>query len=413
MAYKEYFFNRVDRFGTNPQQRIQGQKERDFMTVLNKSANRSIIRQDGTTICDGILHSKTNSDKEVVDYLLTPVAFDFPDGTILSIEQMSNGKEKLWMPFHSDDFVSSGYNRFQAIQLDKEIQWILDGIPYSTKVHFTGVGSNLRDKAITKKFLIQFQEAGVYIPNKMIALIMKTDEHMKKGVLVLINHEVWKVSGIDKISIDGVSYVTLQEDYSNSEEQIANEQAFDKWEITSTFGQKLRVVPDGIATFDLAAFFDGQKRDVSFLVSIDGDVDNASLLTDKEKEEAGITSAFAVKVGPEDVLFFLDVNIDGFQGLKTSMARFIVRVSPEERAYIVGDKFVLKQEEEATYSFHSNAEVGEIAFVAQEGLTVLQQDGNTVKIQARDIGDFVLFVKSADLTTVYAQGTITVQSFWT
>lgn len=94
------------------------------------------------------------------------------------------------------------------------------------------------------------------------------------------------------------------------------------------------------------------------------------------------------------------------------MMQFPVSVSSDENVYIVGEKFTLKQEEEATYSFHSDVEVGEVVFAAQEGLTVLQQNGSTVKVQARDIGNFVLFVKSADLTTVYAQETITVQSFW-
>ena len=48
-----------------------------------------------------------------------------------------------------------------------------------------------------------------YRENHMLLLNFFDIAKMKKGIRILIGDEVWKVSGIDKISVPGVSYITL------------------------------------------------------------------------------------------------------------------------------------------------------------------------------------------------------------
>ena len=185
--FEDVYLKRINRFGKNIQERIQGKKEYDFNFFKEKSPNKVNVYENNNLISDGVLQNKTNSEKEVIDYLLVDKDIDFPDGTILETEQFVDLKKQKWLIFHLDEYVSIGYNRYQLVELDRTIEWIDDGIIYSEDVHFTGSGANLRDKSITSKFTIQYNLAAIYLPNKILNLIMRTNPNFKKGTRLLIN----------------------------------------------------------------------------------------------------------------------------------------------------------------------------------------------------------------------------------
>ena len=292
MAYfDKVYLKRVNKYGTNIQERIQNKKIHDFRVVLNKSSNKVTVFKDAETY-EGVLQNKTNSEKEVVDYLLTYKNLHWSDGTILTTEEVVDLKRKKWLIFHLDEFVSIGYNRYQLIELDRDIQWIDDGIVYSEYVHFTGSGANLRDKSITSKFSIQYDISVTYLPNKILNLVMKTNPKMKKGIRILIGDEVWKVSGIDKISVPGVSYVTLEEDYIDEQDDrdIANSNRLADWNIQSSVGDNISLVLGDSSNINFILYYNDIIREEPYKVT----VKDKNIATYSKREFTGIENGETV-----------------------------------------------------------------------------------------------------------------------
>ena len=266
MAYlDEVYFKRINKYGFNIQERIQNKKNHDFNIVLKKSPNKVTIFKD-SEIFYGILQNKTNNEKEVIDYLLTNKFCKWNDGTVLITENVSNQQQKKWLIFHLDDFVSIGYNRYQVTELDREIELIDNGIIYKENAHIVGSGA----KSITSKFSINYDVSVFYEPNKVINLIMRTNPKLKKGLKLIIQDEAWRISGIDKISVPGVSYITLEEDYI-SEEDLSKSKSKDtiaEWSIQSTEGENISLMTGDSKKIGFFFYYNDIKREDPYRVKI-------------------------------------------------------------------------------------------------------------------------------------------------
>lgn len=267
--FDKVYLKRVNRFGNTVQERIQGQKVYDFKNRLEKSPNKVLVYKDNRQTW-GILENKTNSESERVDYLLTNKNSGFADGTIIITENASDSVQKKWLVFHLEEYVSIGYDKYQIIEMDRNIQWIEDGIVYDEAVHFTGSGANLRDKTITSKFTISFDVAAMYQPNKILTLTMRTHPKMKKGMRILIGDEVWKVSGMDKISVPGVSYITLEEDYIDkvTDIKVANSDYLKNWNIQSSLGDTINLTVEDGSLVDFTLYYNDIIRQEPIRVKV-------------------------------------------------------------------------------------------------------------------------------------------------
>lgn len=284
--YKDVYLKRLNRFGNNIQERIQGKKEYDFQYFKEKSPNKVYIDLNKNR-WDGVLQTNVSNEKEVISYLLVNKDIQFNDGDILKTTQFVDKKEQQWLVFHRDIFTSIGYNRYQVVELDRTIQWIEDGIVHEELVHITGSGANLRDKSITEKFTIQYDLAAVYLPNKILNLVMKTNANFKKGTRIIIEEEVWKVTGIDKISVPGVSYVTLKEDYIDKmgDTDYADSQKLQDWTIQSTFGEVINLVAGEPTKLDFIAYYQGTIRNEELTTEIQ----NSELIMQEEGIYTGLS----------------------------------------------------------------------------------------------------------------------------
>lgn len=264
MAYlDEVYFKRINKYGFNIQERIQNKKIHDFNIVLKKSPNKVTIFKD-SEIFYGILQNKTNNEKEVIDYLLTNKFCKWDDGTVLITENVSNQQQKKWLIFHLDDFVSIGYNRYQVTELDREIELIDDGIIYKENAHIVGSGA----KSITSKFSINYDVSVFYEPNKVINLIMRTNPKLKKGLKLIIQDEAWRISGIDKISVPGVSYITLEEDYISEEDLSKSKDTVAEWSIQSTEGENISLMTGDSKKIGFFFYYNDIKREDPYRVKI-------------------------------------------------------------------------------------------------------------------------------------------------
>lgn len=398
MAYfDKVYLKRVNKYGTNIQERIQNKKNHDFRIVLNKSPNKVTVFKDAETY-EGILQNKTNSEKEVVDYLLTYKNLHWSDGTILTTEEVVDLKRKKWLIFHLDEFVSIGYNRYQLVELDRDIQWIDDGIVYSEYVHFTGSGANLRDKSITSKFSIQDNISVTYLPNKILNLIMKTNSKMKKGIRILIGDEVWKVSGIDKISVPGVSYITLEEDYIDEQDDIdiANSNKLADWNIQSSVGDSISLTLGDSSNINFILYYNDIIREEPYKVSIK----NKNIAIYSKGEFTGVENGETIC----EVSLINSPEIKKIFNIKVSEIK-------EESFAIIGPERV---KVEGLFEFTIVGDIEGVTFKSESDNFVIESiEENILTIRGNNIGkdkiiaeknSQILFEKKVNVESIWMEG---------
>jgi hypothetical protein len=257
--FEDVYLPRINRFGDTLQDRIQGKREHDFIVMMNKSPNKVEVREvnpwaGDTSLYSGVLQTKEYDEDEIQNYLLVPCDRKVPMGYLLYFTDVRRDveREKPFMAFAEDPYTTAGYNRYTVVELEETLNWIVDGIPYSSPVHATGGGSGARDKNINLKFRVQFSEAGVYLPNKRYSLIMPYNEHIKKNYRVTLGGETWRVTGFDKISVSGVMYLTLEETLQdiNDDMPVVNTEEYNNWSF---------VFEDGKVTVNAAHEFYGHR----------------------------------------------------------------------------------------------------------------------------------------------------------
>lgn len=323
MNYFDTYLKRVNRYGNNLQERIQGKKEHDFEVFMQKSPNlvRARNGEEGEYY-NAVLQTKEYDQDEVVDYLLVPLTRKIPMGTIIYTED-SRHKEVIyedklysarrWINYSIDPYTSTGYNRYTVVELESELSWVLDGIKYTSFAHATGGGSGARDKNINLKFRVQFSESGVYLPNKRYSIVMPTHPALKKNMKITLGGETWRVAGFDNISVKGVSYVTLEETLQDEREDvpIANYSELKNWTITTSLGDEVTLAHGTL--FDIYFFYKNEKIMPKFTIKC------------LDFKEDGITPLFSTQIDGNKVKFlsnsnqtliktFLAVYIDGWNG---------------------------------------------------------------------------------------------------
>jgi hypothetical protein len=215
--YNDVYLKRLNRFGTNLQERIINKKEYDFNNYVNKSPNKvTVFIQDYKF--NGVLQTKTYDEIETIDYFLTYKSISVPTGSILKVLDIKNPEiYTYWIVICKDNFISAGYNRYTVVKLDREIRWITDeGYLYKTLVHISGAGKSESSKRITNTYVTK-ENSVVFLPNQTLTITTKDSKQIKRGLRTNINEQVWKISGIDNISNEGVSYITLEQDYTDNE----------------------------------------------------------------------------------------------------------------------------------------------------------------------------------------------------
>lgn len=285
MSYFDVYTKRINRYGTNLQERVQGKREHDFEVFMKRSPNLVRARNgEDENVYKAVLQTKEYDQDEVTDYLLVPLNNKIEMGTIIYTADprhddvdyegtrhyiMDDGvvhSARRWINYAVDPYTSAGYNRYTVVELESELLWVDEGIKYSSFAHAVGGGSGARDKNINLKFNTQFSEAGVYLPNKRYSIVMPTHPHLKKNMKITLGGETWRVTGFDSISVKGVSYVTLEETLTDKKEDlpIANADQFDKWTFSTSRGDNFNVRTGSLIDVELFFYYNGERKIVDF-----------------------------------------------------------------------------------------------------------------------------------------------------
>lgn len=217
--FEDVYLKRLNRYGYDYQSRIQGQREREFEDKLLKSVYRVDFDYD-EEIHPGTLERYKQNETETMQYLLTRVNLDIPNGTILMIPD-KNKIERPWMIYWLEEIKASGYNRYVVLKMTHYITWRdRNNILRGTWSYMYGQEDNMLKDEIRSRSRMD----AIYGENlKSSFFVIPTNEYVRKDDYLEIGEgalkEAYRVTGYDIQSTPGVEYVTVDPVYlrDNSE----------------------------------------------------------------------------------------------------------------------------------------------------------------------------------------------------
>ena len=265
--FNDVYLKKINRFGDNTQSRVHGQMENDFENKLKKSVNKVVLYDycnNTKEIGEAILESNKVEEKRTLSYLCTRIKDNFENGFMFYTKKPFTQEKQAWIVLFKEQYETIGYNRYKVVLLENKIDWIgEDGLIHSTMAHYIGS----LESAIKEQFKIEL-EVAVASPSKTLAMICSYNENLKRDTRINIQDETWRVRGYDKISIPGVMYVTLEEDYVQKT-QYADEDELAKWSIISEQGYE--IVTDGTKAIEFYCSYNGTLSDEKLEIACDSE----------------------------------------------------------------------------------------------------------------------------------------------
>ena len=224
--FEDVYLKRLNRYGYDYQSRIQGQREREFEDKLLKSVYRVDFVFGGETH-PGTLERYKQNETETMQYLLTRVSLDIPNGTILMIPD-KNKVERPWMIYWLEDIKASGYNKYIVLKMTHYITWHdRNDVVRGTWSYMYGQEDNMLKDEIRSRSRMD----AIYGENlKSSFFVIPTNEYIRKDDYLEIGEgalkEAYRVTGYDIQSAPGVEYVTVDPVYlrDNTEPPVQTEE---------------------------------------------------------------------------------------------------------------------------------------------------------------------------------------------
>lgn len=214
MEYYEKVYNkRLNRYGIDFQNRIQRQREELFKRQLKKSIYYVIFDFDGEEREGELTPLRQNETKDL-QYLLTDVNLNIPNGTILEIP---NKDYELvpWMVYYLEDIKASGYNRYIVIRMTHYITWKdRNKELQSSWAYMYGQENNM----IKDELRSRSRMDTLYTENlKLSFFIMPLNTKLRKDDYFEVEiggiKEAYRVTGYDLQSTPGVQFVSVDPQY--------------------------------------------------------------------------------------------------------------------------------------------------------------------------------------------------------
>lgn len=228
MSYYDIYTQRLNRFGNDYQSRIQGERERNFELYLLKTVYRVDFEFNHCHHA-GSLEKYKQDDTKTLQYLLTDVHLDIPNGTVLELLDKNNEK-KPWMVYYLENIKASGYNRYIMLKMSHYLTWTArDGSTQSSWAYMYGQEDNMLKDEVRSRSRMD----ALYAENlKSSFFVMPLNQYVKKDTYFVIGEkpyqEYYRVTGYDIQSSEGVEYVTIDPvyefDLSAAPEQSSEEE---------------------------------------------------------------------------------------------------------------------------------------------------------------------------------------------
>ena len=211
--YEDVYLKRLNRYGYDYQSRVQSQRERDFENKLLRSVYRVDFNFEGESH-PGTLEKYKQDETQLMQYLLTRVSLNIPNGTILMIPDKDQN-EQPWMVYWLESIKASGYNKYIVLKMTHQITWKdRNGEAKESWAYMYGQEDNMLKDELRSRSRMDV----LYTENlKMSFLVMPTTEHLRRDDYMEIGEgvlkEAYRVTGYDIQSTPGVEYATLDPVY--------------------------------------------------------------------------------------------------------------------------------------------------------------------------------------------------------
>lgn len=213
MSYFDIYKQRLNRFGNDYQSRIQGEREHNFDLYLLKSIYR-VDFEYGCQHIAGSLEKYKQTDTKTLQYLLTKVDVQIPNGTMLQIPD-KDGVKQPWMIYYLENIKASGYNRYIVLKMTHYLTWTArDGSVQHTWAYLYGQEDNMLKDEIRSRSRMD----AIYAENlKSSFFVTAANPYIKKDDYFIVGEkplqEYFRVTGYDLQSSEGVEYVTIDPVY--------------------------------------------------------------------------------------------------------------------------------------------------------------------------------------------------------
>ena len=213
MGYYDIYNLRLNRYGNDYLSRMQNRREREFELYLAKTVYKVVFSFDGANQV-GSFEKYKQDDTRTLQYLLTNVHLNIPNGTIIEIPDKDNVL-KPWMVYWLETIEASGYNRYIMLRMTHLLSWTArDGSICSSWAYMYGQEDNMLKDEIRSRSRMDT----LYGENlKSSFFILPTTPSIKKDDYLIVGEkplqEYYRVTGYDIQSSEGVEYVTVDPIY--------------------------------------------------------------------------------------------------------------------------------------------------------------------------------------------------------
>ena len=211
--YHNVYLKRLNRYGIDFQSRMQRQREENFKLQLKKSVYYEEFEYEDK-IHAGELTPLRQNETKTMQYLLTDIHLDMPNGTVLFIPD-KDMELRPWMIYYLEDIKASGYNRYIVIKMTHYLTWKdRKGNEQGTWAYFYGQEDNmLKDELKSRS-----RNKTLYTENlKLSFFIMPRNEYLRKDDYMEVGEgllrEAYVVTGYDIQSTPGVEFVSVDPQY--------------------------------------------------------------------------------------------------------------------------------------------------------------------------------------------------------
>lgn len=240
MDYLDLFRRRSSIDGTTEQERMTSKLSKDFLQLIHRSPNKEKITI-GTQTYEVIIQSGnsrvgTQTEKKVIQYLLAPRDFLFPEGTKFYTTDVDG--THAWLILHREVHSSYGYFKYKIIELNYKIKYInAQGVLKVLETFVNGTYEfDIKDYFAFSKTMVMDK------PNRALNLIYPSTLDVDENCRFYIGRETWRFVDADDISIPGVSYATISqtptdEQQTNKQDNITDMNKLNNSTIISSFGE--------------------------------------------------------------------------------------------------------------------------------------------------------------------------------
>lgn len=211
--YEDVYLKRLNHYGVDFQSRIQGQREENFRRQLAKSVYYVEFEYEGV-MREGELTPMRQNETKTMQYLLTDVHLNMPNGTVLWIPD----KDEIlcpWLIYYLESIKASGYNRYIVLRMTHYLTWKnRQGEVCNTWAYFYGQEDNmLKDELKSRS-----RSKVLYTENlKLSFFIIPFNENIRKDDYLELTRgqltEAYVVTGYDIQSTPGVEFVSVDPQY--------------------------------------------------------------------------------------------------------------------------------------------------------------------------------------------------------